>query len=71
MGNIPIIGDLFPKAPEPPPPPPLPDIEAEKRKAEKEARKKARSRYGRDKTILTGDIELGEPMTQTPTLIGR
>ena len=69
MGKI--FGDLFGmKSPEPPPPPPMPDPDAIAREAAEKARKRAQSRYGRNKTILTGDVELGEPSTKSPTLIG-
>jgi len=55
---------------EPAPPPEMPDTEEISAEAEEEARKKAESMYGRSDTILTGDIELGEPAITKKTLMG-
>ena len=55
---------------EPAPAPEMPDTEEISAEAEEEARKKAATLYGRQDTILTGNIDLGEPSVRIPTLIG-
>lgn len=74
MEDIPIVKELFPKAPSAPPPPPVPppapDITTAAERARREAADAQGRKRGRASTVVTGPGGVGATPLGMKTLVG-